>query len=142
MKKLLLLLLTLGLVWGGDAYESLGYERDYAKGKAQAIKEKKLLMLIVVSDSCPWCKALARRVLSKEDIAALIAKDFIPVLVKNNDTVSYPAAYQTDRIPVINYIDPVSGMDLWQSIGFRKKAEFLEDLAEAKLSFAEEQESK
>lgn len=131
MKKLLLLLgLSVALLFA-DAYSFLDYERSYEKAKDAAIKADKKLMLIVVSDSCPWCKALAKKTLASIEVAGFIDKHFVPVLVKNDEPDTFPKSYHTDRIPVVNFINPVSDEDLWQSIGFRTTKEFMQDMQEA-----------
>lgn len=137
MLRTVLIFLSLMSLLFGDAYQSLHYQRDFEAARAQAQKEGKLLMLMVVSDSCPWCKKLSRRTLKKAKIKAYIEKNFIPVLVKRDAPNTFPKSYQTPRIPTIFYINP-KGYEVWTTIGFKKADKLYDDFKEASLSYIEE----
>jgi len=106
-----------------------GYYRDYQKGLALAKKEKKLLMLVMVADYCPWCRKFERKTLSNTIVAAKIKNDFIAVIMdKVLDKKHYPKVYETPLIPVVFFIEPKQETVLYESIAYVKKNEYLEIL--------------
>lgn len=121
-----------------DAYDILHYERKYEVAKAKAIKEHKPLMLMVASPTCHWCKKLTKKVLSEQSVSKQVFKNFVPVVVMNTQKSSFPTKYATSIVPVVYFINPVKGEELWEAIGYRTKKQFLDDVKEAKFSVGKE----
>ncbi len=81
MKQVLLIGLLVFFVVGlaGAAPDNL-WQTDFAAAKAQAVKEKKLLLLdFTGSDWCGWCTKLKKEVFSQELFQKEAPKDFILV---------------------------------------------------------------
>jgi thioredoxin-related protein len=138
--KLLVALLTLAFsLWAAnidDFAASMQYHRDYASALPQAKKEHKLIMLVLVSDYCPWCRKMEHKTLESDMVRALVKERFVPVIVDRNlDKARYPAKYDVPRIPTIFFIDPVSEEHLYESIAYVKRQEFLKTLEEVDQTF-------
>ena len=102
MRLILLALLSTLLLSASDIAnfaKEMQYETVYDVAKARAIKEKKPIMLVMVTHYCPWCRKFERRTLKKESINKRIHKEFIP-LILNREAKKYPKQFYTPRIPV------------------------------------------
>lgn len=136
MKWLTIFLLLATLVFG-DAYSELGYSSDYEKSLQEAKDSGKLLMLLVVTQVCPWCKKFSSKTLQNSEIKTYISEHFVPVIVdRERDKARFPQTYQTPRVPAIFYIDP-AGHEVWTTVGYRTPKELLEEFEEANLSYIE-----
>ncbi len=81
MKQVLLIGLLVFFVVGsaGAASDNL-WQTDFAAAKAQAVKEKKLLLLdFTGSDWCGWCTKLKQEVFNRELFQKEVIKDFVLV---------------------------------------------------------------
>jgi len=102
------------------------------------MKERKIVMLMVVREDCPWCKKMARKTLTKKPVMAFIDKNFVPVIMyRDRDKKKFPIDYQTPRVPAIFYINP-KGHEVWTSIGYRNVEDLLYDFDEANQGYIEE----
>jgi len=132
MRYILGLLISATLLFGAqiDEYATkMGFERDYKTALAKAKKAKKPLMLVVVGDYCPWCHKFERRTLNAKSIKPRLDEEVITVIVdKKFDKKSFPESFQTPIIPVAFFINPEDGNQFYESIGFVKKKEFIENL--------------
>jgi hypothetical protein len=130
---LLLCYVTLFASHIDDFAAKMSYSRDYATALSMAKKEDKVLMLLVVSNTCPWCRKFESQTLEHATIDAIIKADFIPVIVeKNADKPNFPKRYHATRIPTVYFIDPNSEELLFESMGFVRMGEYketLEDIA-------------
>ena len=71
MKPFILLFVLLSFLYSAQIDEfanGVGYLRSYNMALESAKKEQKLIMLLVVSDYCPWCKKF-ESVYIKESLA-------------------------------------------------------------------------
>ena len=136
--RIVLLLLTLSVLLFAteDTAEKLGYYSDYATALSVAQKEKKPLMLVVVTSYCPWCRKFERKSLAAPNISAKVYSRFVAVIVdRNKDAATFPKQFQTPRIPSVFYIDPKSAKAYWETVGYLNKKEFSEALDDAKALF-------
>ncbi len=128
----LLFILILSLFASPEAAQELGYYSDYNTALSVAKKEKKSMMLVVVTSYCPWCRKFERKTLASASIAPLVKSMYVPVIVdRNKDAATFPERFQTPRIPTVFFIDPKDGMEYWESIGYLNKKEFSEALNDA-----------
>ena len=128
----LLFILTLTLSASPDIVKSLEYYTDYTQAVVVAKKEKKPLMLVVVTSYCPWCRKFERKTLSNKKVQERVKKYYIPVIVdRNKDSGSFPQRFQTPRIPTVFFIDANSGKEYWETIGYLNKTDYLDALTEA-----------
>ncbi len=136
----LLFILFLTLSASPEAAKELGYYSDYNTALAVAKKEKKSVMLVVVTTYCPWCRKFERKTLASSSIAPLIKSTYVPVIVdRNKDAAAFPKRFQTPRIPTVFFIDPKDGLEYWESIGYLNKKEFSEALNDAQKLFEKRQ---
>ncbi|MDH5465403.1 MAG: DUF255 domain-containing protein, partial [Thiovulaceae bacterium] len=111
-------MITAGIL-GAASFEHLGLSKNFYQARSKAVKEGKLIMLIVVNHKCKWCTKLSEGPLRDKKVKSLINDDFVPVVVNQaTDKGLFPIEYQTTRVPSIFYIDPYSH-ELWTSIGYR-----------------------
>jgi thiol:disulfide interchange protein len=112
-----------------DFASEAGYERDYNTSLSKALKQDRLIMLVVVADYCPWCRKMERKTLKAQSVAKKVISDFVPMIVdRNRDKAHYPKMYDTPRIPTIFFIDPHTQEHLYESIAYVKEDEFLQTL--------------
>ena len=132
----LLFLLIMTLHAAPKAVEALGYYSDYDKAITVAKKEHKVVMLVVVTSYCPWCRKFERKTLASTKVASMVKSMYIPVIVdRNKDAEHFPKRFQTPRIPTVFFIDPSDGKEYWESIGYLNKKEFAEALKDAKVLY-------
>lgn len=130
---ILVMIFTLGAAQIDEFATGVGYERDYNVALSKAKEQKKLLMLLVVADYCPWCKKFERKVLEDEEIKKIILRDFIPVVIdKAKDSGAYPSEYNAPLIPALFFIDALSGKKIYEVIAYKSKSEFLLELENLK----------
>lgn len=127
MKTIYLLLITIGLLHAQTYREfagEYGYETNYEKAYKRAKKEKKNILLVTVSNYCPWCKKLENRVLKDTKIQAQIHKNFIPVII-NKDIDTLDERFITNIVPMSYIIDYQTNETVSKKAGYQKKSDFL-----------------
>jgi thioredoxin-related protein len=116
-----------------DFAKAMSYSQEYNSALSEAKKQDKVVMLLVVSNTCPWCRKFERETLEHATIDAIIKADFIPVIMeKNVDKAKFPKKYHAQRIPTVYFIDPNTEDLLFESMGFVRMGEYketLEDIA-------------
>ena len=132
MKKLLIILaLTLSL-FGASVDEfakEMGFERDYQTALKKAETTNKPLMMVLGADYCPWCRKFERNTLSSSLIKTVLEKEVITLVVdKKFDIESFPSEFQTQLTPKVFFINPKTNKSFYETTGYIKKSEFLEDL--------------
>jgi thioredoxin-related protein len=130
-KKLLLLpLLTISLYanyW--DDYnlfaKYMGYETDYNKAINIAKKEHKDLLIVLVSDGCPYCHRLVDIILTKKEIREYINKKYIKLIINKDTNKNYPKKLSRPFEPVTYIIDPSSGQIIDEIDGWQEEESYL-----------------
>ena len=106
MKTLLLTILFFSHLMAD--YKEFGkeyhYELEYQQALKKAKEEKKDIILLMVSNFCPWCQKLEKVVLSKKELNAQIHKKYIP-LILNKDAGDFPKAFETPMVPTVYFVD-------------------------------------
>ena len=134
----LLFALTFGLFAAhiDEFATTMGYQRDYNQALALAKSENKPLMMVVVSDYCPWCRKFERKTLQRETIAMNVEKNFVGLIVdKNLDKGNYPDKYFAKRVPTVYFIDPKNEDTIFESLGYMKKDEYMQILEQTSITF-------
>ncbi len=141
MKLLVLILSLYSLLFAAhiDTFaQEMNYSRDYNSALAQAKKENKMLMILVVGDYCPWCKKFERKTMKRKCVDAKVKADFIPVIIdKYKDKGKYPEQFYSPVIPSVYFVDARNEESLHQSVAYMKKDEFLDNLDDALMSYEE-----
>lgn len=109
---------------------TMKYQTNYDEAIKKAKKEKKPIMLVLSSTTCPWCRKMENQTLKNETINKQIQANFIP-LALDKDTDSYPKEFFPQYIPTVLFINPITGEYFDQSIGYKPYKKFQESLAEA-----------
>lgn len=119
MKRIILLLLITLNLFGANAKDAafrLDYKGVYAQALAQAKKEHKVLMMVIVKDPCPYCDMLVEDTLDTPAIKAKL-KDFIPLIIAHDG--KYPDRFRPPVRPVTLFINPDNSTVLYTLAGYR-----------------------
>ncbi|WP_324170889.1 thioredoxin family protein [Sulfurimonas sp.] len=126
----LLLISTLAISAQIDEFASTNnYSRDYNSAAKIAKKHNKLIMLVVVSDYCPWCKKFEKKTLSSDLVKNKVQKNLIPIIInKNKDKEKYPAKFYSKLVPTVIFINPKTSKRVYESLGYMKKSDFIQEI--------------
>jgi hypothetical protein len=100
------------------------YETSYEKAVAKAKKLKKNIMMVLVTDYCPWCRKFEQRVLLKREVHTAIKQNYIP-LILNKETDTFPKEYDQSFTPLVYFIDYKTLKSYETVVGYNKKEDFL-----------------
>ena len=127
MKKIVLFLLLVTLAFAQSYKEfaqKYGYETDYKKALKRAKVEKKDILLVEVTNYCPWCRKLEKKVLASKKVDNYIHKNYIPLIV-NREEKKLPKEFDTPIVPVTYVINYKDSKDFKQTRGYKSKNDFL-----------------
>jgi len=110
--------------------KNMKYETNYDEAMKKGKKEKKPVMLVLSSSSCPWCRKMENQTLKRDDINKIVHENFIP-LALDKDIDTYPKEFIPQYVPTVLFINQNSGDYFDQSIGFKPYIKFQESLEEA-----------
>ena len=99
------------------------YETNFDNAMKRAKKEQKNVMLVLVSNFCPWCRKFEQRVLLKEDVNAIIQKNYIPLII-NREKDPFPKEFDTGFTPIVHFIDHKTQKSYKNVVGYYNKDEF------------------
>lgn len=99
------------------------YETNFDEAVKRAKKEQKNIMLVLVSNYCPWCRKFEQRVLLKKEVNAIIQKNYIP-LILNREKDPFPKEFDTGFTPIVHFIDYKTQKSYKNVIGYNNKDEF------------------
>jgi len=127
MKILLLALILLNQIYA-KSYKDFGdefqYELNYKIALEKAQKEKKDIMILMVSNFCPWCQKLEKVVLSKAKINNQIHKKYIP-LILNKDERNYPKKFETPMVPTVYFVDYKTEKIIKRVVGYNNRLDMI-----------------
>ena len=99
------------------------------KESAKAIKEKKLILLNISSERCPYCVKMKKDVFEDKKYRALIDKKFVYVeMAYNNERI--PAELNAKYLPTSYILMPKNLKVADEFVGYLKPDHFLELLDE------------
>lgn len=132
MKILITLLTLLSFVYAAQIDEfaaEVNYLRNYDMAVQTAKEQKKLLMIVVVGDYCPWCKKFERKTLKDSEVMAKVNENFVGIIIdKYKDKGKYPKEYYAPLIPAVFFIDPKNEKSLFETVAYMKPDEFIENM--------------
>lgn len=132
MKILLTLLTLFSFVYAAQIDEfaaEVNYLRNYDLAVKTAKEQKKILMIIVVGDYCPWCKKFERKTLKDSAVMAKVNENFVGIIIdKYKDKGKYPKEYYAPLIPAVFFIDPKDQKSLFETVAYMKPDEFMENM--------------
>ncbi len=113
------------------------YFIDYKKALESSKITKKPLMLIVVTNTCPWCEKLQKQTLTKDLIHNYIATNFTP-LILNRDKAQYPTKkFVAKVVPTIFFINSNEEQSIDVSYGYKSHKKFIKVLQNATSKYKE-----
>jgi len=126
MKKIALTLLLSVFVFADgyrDFAQSMGYETNYESALKKAQSEKKNLMVLMVTNYCPWCSKFEKRTLMDADIDKAIKAKYIPLII-NKEEKNFPSFLNVPVVPTTFFIDATDEKPFHESVGFSNKVDF------------------
>jgi len=108
----------------GDIAQALHYETNFDAAVARAEKEHKNVMLVLVSNFCPWCRKFEQQVLRKTDVNALVHGKYVPVIL-NKEKDAFPPELNLSFTPIVHFIDPATLKSYHKIVGYNEREEFL-----------------
>lgn len=99
------------------------YETNYQEAVKKSKKLHKNIMLVLVSNYCPWCRKFEQRVLLKKEVNAIIQKNYIPLII-NREKEPFPKEFDTGFTPIVHFIDYKTQKSYKNVIGYNNKDEF------------------
>ena len=102
MKALLLLLLFISTLQA----DHVRWQGDFEKAREEAVKEKKELMVLLITSECSECMTMLRTTFMNQKYIAYINQHYVAVLVKRNQKQSYPIELlYTLEYPALFFLD-------------------------------------
>ncbi|MCK9454622.1 MAG: thioredoxin family protein [Sulfurimonas sp.] len=127
MKKLLLIVM-LSLMLFADGYKEfakeMAYETEYKTALERAKKENKSLMILMITNYCPWCSKFEKKTLMDKNVDDKIKSNYIPLVI-NRQEGNFPKYLNAPVVPVTFFVEPNKEEITYQSIGFSNKIDFL-----------------
>ncbi len=102
---------------------------------AKALKEKKLILLYIESDNCPYCRKMKKEIFDEATYRKKIDEKFIFVSKKSNDP-TLPAVFRTPAVPANAVLVPATKEIIDAYTGYIEPKMFmsiLENAYEAKM---------
>lgn len=134
MKKIILwILIAASLFAEGykDFAKENGYETNYSKALDRAKKENKDLMILMVSNYCPWCSKFEKKTLSDKTVDSAVKSSYIPLII-NKEEKNYPKYLESPIVPALFFVKPNEEKAFYENVGFANKADFLNLLEQLK----------
>ena len=101
--RALLLLFILSLMLHAD---HVRWQGNFEKAREEAVKEKKELMVFLITPDCPDCIKMLRTTFMDQKYIAYINQNYIAVLVKKDQKQSYPIELlYTLEYPALFFLD-------------------------------------
>jgi thioredoxin-related protein len=131
MNKILLLLCLTILAFGSDYKDfaqKMGYETSYKQALERAKEEDKDVMVLTISNFCPWCSKLEKRVLSKDEVDTIVKAKFIPVIL-NKEEKKLPHNYAAPIVPTLYLVKPKKEEVYDTQVGYLNKVDMIKFIA-------------
>ena len=122
MKKMVMLMMMTGLLFAVD------WVRDFDTAMQSAAKTDKTVMVMVVSQTCRWCKKMKHRTLEDERVERKL-KQFIAVQVLRDDASVMKRLPRVHGVPTIFFVRP-GGSVVQEVVGYFNVEDFLSYIAD------------
>ena len=106
----------------------LGAENNFNSAMEKAKEEKKILLLLVVTDNCRWCQKMVHKTLRNNIVHEKLNNTIVLVLDKNDEM---PFEFKSELYPSTYFINPETQKSVWENVGYADKEVFLKDVATA-----------
>jgi len=105
-------------------FTTLFAEGFLAQESKQALSEKKLILLNIGSDQCPYCVRMKRDIFNQETYKKRISRKFIYVEMAHNDA-KLPKALHVKHLPTNYVLSPKDLSIIDEFAGYMKPNDFL-----------------
>jgi len=76
----------------------LEWTHSYKEAQKRAINENKVILLLITTKGCRWCRKLENTTLQDDEVTASIGADFIPLHL-TRDIDDYPTGLKAKMVP-------------------------------------------
>jgi hypothetical protein len=101
----------------------MSYETSYEVALKRAKEQKKNLMVLMVTNYCPWCSKFEKKTLMDADIDRAIKAKYIPLII-NKEEKEFPSFLNVPVVPTTFFIEASTEKPFHQSVGFSNKIDF------------------
>ena len=109
----------------------INFEKDLDTAKQKAISEKKKLMIMYSTPTCPECNYMKKKVFKDKEIISYTNKNYVSVIMDiKEDKKILP--YKFIGIPTFYFADPKDMKLLAKKIGGTREAQFLDIIKQVK----------
>jgi thioredoxin-related protein len=110
-----------------DFAKEFNYYLSYEKALKESKKTNKPIMMLISTQTCPWCRKLEAQTLRKDYINEYIQKKYIPLSVIK-DMGDYPNnIFQAPAVPVIYFINSDED-EIGKIVGYKPHDKFIQKL--------------
>lgn len=127
MNKILIIMLFISSIYASNYKEfaqKMGYETSYKKALEKAKAEDKDLLILTISNFCPWCSKLEKRVLSKAEVDTAVKNKFV-ALILNKEENTLPSKYKAPIVPTLYLVDPKKDEIYNTQVGYLNKTDMI-----------------
>lgn len=103
---------------------ALKYETDFEAAMAKGRKTDKPVMVVLVTNFCPWCRKFEEQILKRSEVNTLVHEKYVP-LILNKHKDAFPPALNLAFTPVVHFIDQHSGKSYHHFVGYSEREAFL-----------------
>jgi YHS domain-containing protein/thiol-disulfide isomerase/thioredoxin len=117
MKSLVRIGFLLGVLVGGIARgqeQQIPWTTDFRQACQQGNQDRRLVLLHFYTDECEPCERVERNVFSRPEVAAAIARNYVPVKVHAAQNPELARRYQVTRFPTDVAVTP-AGLEIHRS---------------------------
>ena len=100
------------------------YETSYKEAVKKAKEMKKDIMLVLVTNYCPWCRKFEQRVLLKKYVNDIIQKNYIPLII-NKEKDEFPQELNISFSPIVYFINYKTLKSYERVVGYNNREDFL-----------------
>ncbi len=132
MKKVIVVFL-LGILQYVHAQEKIDFiDNDWQKAFTLAKQNNKYVFVDCYTDWCYWCKVMVKETFSKDEVAAAMNKNFVPLKMEMEHNFGKKVAmkYRVNSYPIY-LIFNADGKLVYQAGGYMQAPAFLDKLNEA-----------
>jgi thioredoxin-related protein len=127
MKKIVLILALITSLFAEgykDFAKEMGYETNYKAALERAKKENKKLMVLMVTNYCPWCTKFEKKTLSDKAVDIVVKSKYVPLII-NKEEKNFPKYLETPIVPALFFVKPTEEKAFYENVGFANKIDFL-----------------
>lgn len=129
MYRFLLVIFLCAFMYADDFVMSYGYETNYATALQKAKEQKKDLVVVLISDYCPWCDKLKDEVLALEYTNEILDEHYIKLML-NTTYDKYPSRLDRYIVPTVHFVKFEDESIIETVIGFNAYYRFFEIIEE------------